>query len=72
MGADYKGQERAIEELSALSREAKMYLCHHIGNSLQGILGHIKLGRHEDIEQIVWHIVEDLELAGIREKDFRR
>ena len=71
MGNDYQGQEKAIEELSALSNEAKEYLNHHLGNSLSGILGYAKLGKYKEIEKLVWHVIDDFEKAGIREPFFR-
>lgn len=70
MGNDYQGQEKAIEELSALSPEAKEFLNHHICNSLSAILGGIKVGRLQLAEEAVWHIVEDLKKAGIRKPIF--
>lgn len=45
MGADYEGQEQAIEELRVLSEEAKGYLKHHLRNSLSVILGNAYLIR---------------------------
>lgn len=64
MGADYKGQERGIEELRAISNEARMFLAHHLRNSINGIIGGIKTGRLEMAEQEAWHMVEDLEKIG--------
>jgi hypothetical protein len=77
MGADYPGQERAIEELQSLSPEARKFLGHHIRNSLMSISGarwfvlrlirelHIYndeiLDRINQIEKEVRHIQEDLE-----------
>lgn len=72
MGNDYKGQEAAIEELNSLSDGAKEFLNHHIGNSLSAILGGIKVGRLGLAEEAVWHIVKDLQIAGIRNIDWRR
>ena len=69
MGNDYKGQEKAIEELSALSPEAKEFLNHHICNSLGAIIGGIKINNLKLAEEAAWHIVSDLRIAGIR-KDF--
>lgn len=66
MGADYPGQEKAIEELSALSREAKEFLNHHIGNSLNVVIVGIEHGRLDAAKKAAWHIVEDLHTAGIR------
>lgn len=66
MGNDYQGQEKAIEELNALSPEAKEFLCHHIGNSLGAIIGGIKINNLKLAEEAAWHIVSDLETAGIR------
>jgi hypothetical protein len=70
MGADYQGQERALAELRALSRDAKEYLNHHIGNSLNiihaGIENFMIDGMLEMATKEVWHIVDDLYAAGIR------
>ena len=72
MGADYPGQDKAIAEISALSREAKDFLQHHICNPLTVVLGASRLGHFEMIQEQVDHIVDDLVLAGIREKEFSR
>lgn len=66
MGANYKGQEAAIVELSALSREAKEFLNHHIGNALNTVIIGIEVGNEKMAEEAAWHIVDDLHLAGIR------
>mgnify|MGYP001590793668 CR=1 FL=1 len=66
MGNNYAGQEKAIEELNALSNEAKAFLNHHIGNSLSVIIGAIKVGELELAEEAAWHIVDDMKTAGIR------
>jgi len=65
MGADYPGQERAIEELSNLSQEAKKFLCHHINNSLSVVIGGLESGRTDLAYQAAYHIKDDLVLAGI-------
>lgn len=72
MGADYTGQEAAIAELSALSKEAKGFLQHHMCNPLSVILGAAQLGQFDMIKKQVDHIVDDLVLAGIRDAKFRR
>ncbi|MDA8106179.1 MAG: hypothetical protein M0Z71_12480 [Nitrospiraceae bacterium] len=72
MGNNYEGQERAIEELSALSMAAKEYLNHHICNALTVISAAARLGHPDMVETEVQHIVDDLILAGIRHKSFRR
>ncbi len=61
MGADYPGQEKAIEELKNLSREAREFLGHHIRNPLTVIIGGVKIGHYSEVEEAAWHIVEDLE-----------
>lgn len=75
MGAKMAGDEQALAELKALSPEAKTWLCHHLGNALNGITGPLQLiqAGHPDIKkctelalQSAWHIVDDLHLAGIR------
>jgi hypothetical protein len=71
MGADYEGQEKGIEELKALSSEAKGVLAHHLNNSLTVILGALHLDQHDLVEKAVDHIVADLELFGICKKLWR-
>jgi len=66
MGADYPGQEAAINELRALSPAAKRFLEHHICNGLTAVIGGMQIGNHKIAEEAAWHIVEDLETAGIR------
>ncbi|MBI5075593.1 MAG: hypothetical protein HZB62_10580 [Nitrospirae bacterium] len=66
MGADYKGQDKAIAELSALSREAKEFLNHHIGNSLNIVIVGIEVDNKEMATDAAWHIIDDLHMAGIR------
>lgn len=66
MGADYKDQGEAIEELSALSSAAKQCLLHHICNALNGVIGGIQIGRNDLALDAAWHIVADLEMMGIR------
>jgi hypothetical protein len=68
MGADYPGQEKAIKELKRLSKEAKEYLNHHICNAITAVLGGIHSGDLEMAKRNAWHIIQDLEKAGIREK----
>ncbi len=81
MGADYKGQEKAIAELSAMSPEAKAFLNHHIGNSLGVVVTSIEATMIDILRSAIddvdinplkaakaaaFHIVDDLHLAGIR------
>jgi hypothetical protein len=68
MGADYPGQEKAIEQLRCLSKEAKEYLNHHICNAVTAILGGVIADDKEMIKRHAWHIIQDLEKAGIRER----
>ena len=64
MGADYKGDEKAIEELQALSIEAKRYLSQHLRNSLATIIYGAEKGEFIKIKRAAWHIVEDLKKIG--------
>lgn len=64
MGNYYPGQEKAIEEIQALSREAKDFLSHHFRNALNGVTGGIEIGRMDIAMQSAHHIVEDLERIG--------
>jgi hypothetical protein len=60
MGANYAGEEKAIEELRALSPEAKEFLSHHLRNSLTAIIAGIESGKLEVAKQEAWHIIDDL------------
>lgn len=60
MGADYKGQEQAIEELKAMSPEAREFLSHHLRNSLTGIITGIETNQLEIAKEQAWHIIDDL------------
>ncbi|HDH51259.1 MAG TPA: hypothetical protein ENG95_07395 [Nitrospirae bacterium] len=65
MGADYEGQEKAVEKVRALPEEVKMLLSHHLRNSLQGILGGAQTGMLELVEKDAKHMVEDLKKFGL-------
>ena len=65
MGADYEGQEAGIEAVKALPREGKEYLGHHLNNSLAILNNMLYTGDLEGAKEIVWHMVEDLNRAGI-------
>ncbi len=67
MGDDYPEQEKAIEEIRRLSPEAKKFLKHHLCNSLNAVIGGLQTGNYTMAEDAAWHILADLELAGIRE-----
>jgi hypothetical protein len=64
MGADYPEQDKAISELKALSDNAKVFLSHHIRNSLAGVIGGIDTGKLDIAKVSAEHIVEDLEKIG--------
>ena len=64
MGADYPEQDKAIEELKALSPDAKNFLSHHLRNSLAGVLGGIETGKLDIAKVSAEHIVLDLEKIG--------
>lgn len=66
MGAKYDGEEAAILDLMNLSKEAKKFLCHHLGNSLNVIITGIEVGRLDLAMEAAWHIVADLERTGIK------
>lgn len=65
MGADYKGQEAGIEAVQALPKEGKEYLSHHLNNSMAILINMLYLGKTKDAEEIVWHMVADLNRVGI-------
>jgi hypothetical protein len=64
MGADYPEQDKAIEELKALSPSAKEFLSHHLRNSLGSIIIAIHTGKLDIARDSAEHIVEDLEKIG--------
>lgn len=64
MGADYPSQDKAIQELRALSDDAKVFLSHHIRNSLSGVIGGIDTGKLDIAKNSAEHIVKDLEKIG--------
>ena len=79
MGADYKGQEKAISELRNISEPAREFLCHHLRNELNVVIGNLLLvksyaqvGDHvEDIprcmhaaENAAIHVLRDLKKIG--------
>ena len=67
MGAPLTNHETqtAIKELFGLSRTSKMYLSHHLRNTLQVIDAVAYLGRFEDIHPLVLHMRKDLERVGL-------
>jgi hypothetical protein len=67
MGRPFPGEEKAIEEIKALSLEAKAVLAHHLNNSLTVISGAVDLGRSEIAAEAIAHMVSDLEMFGIRD-----
>ena len=68
MGNDYEGQEAGIEQLQALGYEGKKFLCHHLCNSLSCIIGGIETGNLQLAKEAAWHMVADLNKAGIRQE----
>jgi hypothetical protein len=70
MGADYEGQDEAVDEVKALSPRAKELLAHHLNNSLTGIIGGLEIGDTGLAMKAAKHMVEDLRLFGIRSKSF--
>lgn len=65
MGADYEGQERAIEILRELPAECREFLGHHINNSLSVVICGLQTGQLDKAEEAAWHISADLKLIGI-------
>jgi hypothetical protein len=66
MGADYEGQDRAIDKLKRhLSEEERQVLSHHLRNALSGIIGGLQTGQYEMAEKEAWHMVRDLEEFGL-------
>ncbi|MBI5634893.1 MAG: hypothetical protein HZA15_15605 [Nitrospirae bacterium] len=66
MGANYRGQKKAISELNALSRDAKEFLNHHIANALNVVIVGIETEQLDMAKEAAWHIIDDLHMAGIR------
>jgi hypothetical protein len=65
MGAKYDGEEAGIEELRALGYEGKKFLCHHLCNALSQVIGGIDIGDLQMAKDAAWHMVDDLDQAGI-------
>ncbi len=64
MGVNFPNEEEAISELSLLSRHAKGYLEHHLGNSLFAVQLAAENGRTDHVLQAVEHIRGDLMAFG--------
>lgn len=75
MGADYQGQEKAIEILQAMPDAAKEYIAHHLRNALAGSIGNLDLAmrqantkalreRLEKASDGLYHAVQDLARIG--------
>lgn len=75
MGADYPGQEKAIEELRKMSEAAREFLAHHMRNSLQSAGGNIALAKvrtHDEricrfmktAQTCLDHMLDDLKKIG--------
>ena len=64
MGNPYEGEEKAVEELQALSPEAKRFISHHVRNCLMQVTGGITSGNLEIANDAAWHILEDIKRIG--------
>lgn len=60
MGADFPEDEQAIAMLRSMPVEARSWLHHHFGNSLQCVIGGIQIGDYEMARNAAQHAVEDL------------
>lgn len=60
MGADFPGDEQAIAMLRSMPLEAREWLHHHFGNSLQCVIGGLVIGDYEMARKAAQHAVADL------------
>jgi hypothetical protein len=60
MGADFPEDNHAIEELRTLSPQAKSWLLHHFGNSLNCVIGGIEIKDYKMAETAARHALADL------------
>lgn len=58
LARDYTGDEKAIEELRGLSKEAQGFLQHHINNVLCAVYGHIDNGHPAKAQLVVWQFID--------------
>jgi signal transduction histidine kinase len=65
MGADYQGQERAIEKVKELPADVRELLSHHLRNPLTVILAEAQMKELKLIEKSVKHMIKDLERFGL-------
>ena len=65
MGANFPGQEASVEEVRALSDEARGWLSHHMRNSLCAISILNKVGETEKLKEAVEHMEADLNMFGL-------
>ena len=64
MGADIGDETAAIEEIRALSQEARGYISHHLRNTLMNITCAITMGEYDLANEAIMHAVEDLKRIG--------
>ena len=65
MGADFREQEKAVEEVWKLSPEARSWVGHHFRNSLCAISYLNELGEKDKIKEAIRHMEEDLNMFGL-------
>lgn len=65
MGADYKGQEKGVEEVKKLGAAGRGYLAHHLRNSLSSVITLLEVDDVDAAKQAAWHMVDDLERVGL-------
>jgi len=54
----------AVKLLQAMPKAAKLWLNHHIGNSLQVLLNSEKVNNPEHVVRAAKHIIEDMKRIG--------
>ena len=65
MGADFPEQKEAVEEVRALSDDARGWLGHHMRNSLCAISILSNVGEMEKLKEAIEHMEEDLKMFGL-------
>ena len=66
MGAIHNAEEDeiAVEQLRAMPEEARLWLNHHIGNSMQVLLNAEYYHNPEHVARAARHIIEDMQRIG--------
>ncbi len=68
MGADFPGDEEAIQEIRRLSPRALEWIHHHFGNSMTAVVGGIEIGDYDLVKKAAQHICADLKKINSRQQ----